>query len=415
MENSSTKLLLANETLSPPNSIDTQSNKRTVYDIAIYGVFLFVIMMFSMFGNIFVIIVTFRTPKLSAQIANMFLINLAVTDLSNSALVMLPSFVALIQDKWMLTFAICQLQCSLNYVFIIVSMLTLAFISIDRYVAIVHSLRYPVLMKKSYVIGLIVYTWFQGVLFAIAPVIADWVHFDYWEIVCAIDWFVKSNGIIVYVIVANLLCFMAPGAIMVFTYYKIIAVTKKLKSQVFDVRTKQMKRSLTASKTITSLIVVVVVFFICMTPFCLTKLFKSIFRTNLNAVPPHLNTVSALIQYTASATNPLIYGIFRKDFRAAFIKQLQKIGLCKTLTPDDDSFPYASSSAHMNRIGNIGRGIEASGHIESVNPSECVVVTADRKIFQETPRDRNGNSDHSPVISDGIISGSEILSSSPKK
>ena len=42
-------------------------------------------------------------------------------------------------------------------------------------------------------------------------------------------------------------------------------------------------------------------------------------------MPGWVNTVATFVQLAASASNPFIYGIFRTEFRKAFLRQLNKL------------------------------------------------------------------------------------------
>lgn len=50
----------------------------------------------------------------------------------------------------------------------------------------------------------------------------NWIHYDYNEMVCAIDW--SSHGADVYVIVAFVTCFGVPAVTMVICYSSILKV-----------------------------------------------------------------------------------------------------------------------------------------------------------------------------------------------
>jgi hypothetical protein len=215
-------------------------------------------------------------------------------------------------------------------------MLTLAMISVDRYHAIKNALMYTELMTNKRIYLMIGYTWIQGLAFSIPPIIKDWIRYDYWEIVCAIDWFHDAHTFY-YVVVAFVVCFMLPGIVLIYCYTSIAQTASRLATIVTGPASDRQSSSANKSlrKTIKSLLIVVVTFFVCMTPFCMTKLLKVI-TSNPTFVPGHVNTMSSLIQYFASAANPLIYGIFRKDFRQAFSYQFRKL-FCSSVnvSPDD--------------------------------------------------------------------------------
>ena len=58
----------------------------------------------------------------------------------------------------------CYFQCAMNYCLIVVSMMTLGFISIDRFVHIAYPLRYHDIMSVRRIRIMIVWTWIQGLI-----------------------------------------------------------------------------------------------------------------------------------------------------------------------------------------------------------------------------------------------------------
>ena len=76
-------------------------------------------------------------------------INLCITDLLITLLVMTSSLGSLIDDKWLFGMIWCEFVSAINYCLIIVSMLTLCFISMDRYQAVLHPLQYHIRMTKQ--------------------------------------------------------------------------------------------------------------------------------------------------------------------------------------------------------------------------------------------------------------------------
>lgn len=82
-------------------------------------------------------------------------------------------------------------------------------------------------------------------------------------------------------------------------------------------------------RVLRSILIVVAVFFICMTPFCVTKLIKIIVQTP-DFVPGWLNLLATVVQFLSSAVNPFIYGFFRPDFKRAFLRVFRNVR--RTLT-----------------------------------------------------------------------------------
>ena len=289
-------------------------------------IFLGIIMFIAFVGNIGVILVIALYRKMRRDISNMLLINLSITDLANTCLVMLSALICLIADDWIFGKFWCDFICAVNYCLIIVSMLTLCCISIDRYQAVVHALSYQSRVKQRTLFLAICYTWTQGATFALVPSVLGWVNYDYWEAICAIQWHLYQPGTVIYVIAAFALCFLGPGLILCYCYVKIIKEVKKQKDEVPVGMRKPESKISEKSRIIWSLLVVVFAYFTCTTPFSLTKLIK-VSSSDTSVIPGPLNLSSALLGYLASAINPLIYGIFRKDFQRAYLQLLKIIFL----------------------------------------------------------------------------------------
>ena len=319
---------LSNDTETNCNVTAEPVYHRSTGELIWTSILLLLIILITWLGNLAVIFAIYNSPRLREQTSNLFIVNLSITDLSNGTIVMTTAFFSLVLDVKHVNSVWCNIVCAANYTLIIVSMLTLAFISTERYIAIVHTFKHNALVTRNRIKAVIGYAWFQGFAFALPPVILHWIHYDYWEVICAIDWQYEKKQAVYYVITACIVCFLLPAFIMLFCYTNIIRHARKVAQSVpASVPQPQdtnnpsnpqvQKASKSASKTIRSLLVVVVLFFIFMTPFCVTKFLKVIF-SDASQVPGYANLVSSYFQYMSSMVNPFIYAIFRPDFRNAY-------------------------------------------------------------------------------------------------
>lgn len=331
---------------------------RQTYETVLAILFLLITMIIAMLGNTAVIAVVYRQRSMRRDIPNLLIINLSVTDLSNTLFVMLSALIALISDEWTMGKVWCDFVCAINYCLIIVSMLTLCCISIDRHQAIMHPLSYPLRITRRRMIYIICFTWIQGITFGTAPSFAGWVAFDYWEAICAIQWHSYQPDTIVYVVLAFLFCFLIPGIILIYCYSKILKEVKNQKAQAtintgnIRAQEKNKRKASHRSKIVRSLLIVVLAYFICTTPFSVTKLIK-VLANGKDPIPGPINLIAALLGYVASAINPLIYGIFRHDFRAAYKNLLYSIFIGKrNLNIHSNDHPSLSG---INTISNANQ------------------------------------------------------------
>ncbi|XP_070552758.1 5-hydroxytryptamine receptor 4-like [Ptychodera flava] len=273
-----------------------------------------IVMCFALLGNSLVIAAVIYSSKLRERMDSYYIVNLSITDTITATIVMPFAILSIMSDDWLFGPAWCHIHCALNYCCIIVSMLTLAFIAKDRYMASTSPARYTKTMTKLVVLSMIAYSWFQAIVFALVPVLSSWVTYDYWETVCAVDWNYGGHGPVVYVTVAFVMCFLIPCAGIIVSYTKVYRMICKHKSEQGAVIASRER------KIFTSIIVVVFIFVVCMSPFCVTKLVKIV--TDKYSFPGPVNTFASLMQFIASATNPIIYGVFRRDIRYVFKRMI---------------------------------------------------------------------------------------------
>lgn len=296
------------------------------------------ICLWTILGNIAVIYAIVNTRQLKDKVSSIFLINLSITDLSSALFVMLSALFCIALDLHRVNTIWCNFMCAMNYCLIIVSMMTLAVISVDRLLSVLFPFKYHDVVTSRRVMTVITFTWIQGLIFGVAPACVGWVHYDYWEAVCAINWHQEPrSGRINYVIVAFVLCFILPSVVILISYSVTIKCAKlticgttahssgstTLRNNNLEVR-KHNKDDYLGLKTITSMLVVVAAFFVCLTPFSVTKLIKVVTNDSLY-VPPYVNLWAAFFGYLSSMVNPFIYGILRADFRRAYKRMFHRI------------------------------------------------------------------------------------------
>lgn len=113
--------------------------------------------------------IAFHRPLRNATGA--FMANLAVADILQCVFGLPFIIAATVKDKWIFGRVMCVITGATNSLFCITSMLTLSAVSFDRFLAIVHPLRYEDLMRTNRVRLGILSIWAQSAFFALLPVI----------------------------------------------------------------------------------------------------------------------------------------------------------------------------------------------------------------------------------------------------
>lgn len=310
------------------------------------------IMIGALFGNTLVIASVVRFERLRV-ITNYFIVSLALADLLVSILVMPFNASMEISGKWVFGRLMCDIFNANDVLFSTASILHLCCISMDRYIAIIHPLKYETKMTRFRVVIMLTVTWGSSVCISYIPIYSQWYTTP--ENFQALIDDPQSCPFIVnkmYAAVSSSVSFWTPCTIMVFVYIKIYIEARRQELMIHKSNTlhthynsspmangtpehsseqrferRRMKREHKAAKTLG---IIMGAFILCFLPF-----FSWYFITNmckeLCPYPPIVVSVLFWIGYFNSCFNPIIYAYFNREFRTAF-KKLLRIKRCSEST-----------------------------------------------------------------------------------
>ncbi|KAI0212914.1 hypothetical protein LSAT2_002115 [Lamellibrachia satsuma] len=121
-------------------------------------------------GNLIVIVVIFRFTNLAKKVTSMYIINQSLIDLVAAVLVLLAAFIDIRfmpADDGALAQIYCRvwLTQTLQWGFIRSSTVNLMCLSIERYIAVVHPIRYKTSFTRNKVFTSLVFVWLVGVTY----------------------------------------------------------------------------------------------------------------------------------------------------------------------------------------------------------------------------------------------------------
>ncbi|XP_077342755.1 C-C chemokine receptor type 6 [Lithobates pipiens] len=290
--------------------------------LKIFGpIALSLIFIFGLVGNILVV-VTFSCYKKSKTMTDIFLLNMAIADLL--FIFTLPFWaVYLEKNDWIFGDVMCKLTKSIYTINFNCSMLLLACVGVDRYVAIVQvtksfRIRNIALSHKG-VICLAV--WIVAACLSIITCIFSGAYKlgNYQSTVCDArypDHFSASDWKFAVIALEIGTGFFIPFIVMLFCYACIIKTLLQAKnSQRY--------------KAIQVIVTVMIVFLVCQVPYNVAHLIKAI---NLFQID---KTCSILFEYAFQSTrllaffhcclNPVIYAFIGVKFRNYFVKVVQNV------------------------------------------------------------------------------------------
>ena len=280
-----------------------------------YLIFYGLVVGWAIIGNTFVIIAVCKYRYMQKKM-NIFIANLALSDLL-FALLSAFDCVAYLQDGWYSGNISCKIQSCLIEVGYTASILTLAVMSLERYLAICRS--QPSTGGKRTVAMLLISIWVFSFMFCSVLFYAYRVR-DFSKAIkrplCVNDAWPNSSRLAFYV-THSVVVYLLPLILMAWAHLRILrtinahrvpSVTGHLPGQKARTGSMKKRRAVRLLKTIT------VVFFVLWTPFIFVRLIKY-FDVSVNT---WLWKASQLLILSSTSVNSLIYAYLCRSFRNCF-------------------------------------------------------------------------------------------------
>lgn len=192
---------------------------RSVAVITVEATILSLIICMAILGNLLILTAIYRFPRLRT-FTNVFVANLAVADLLLALFGMPFTMVSSITYKWVFGDIMCKIQGFTNSLFCEASVLTLTFVSLERFIAIIYPLSYANLLTSRNVTISLCFIWMQGLVCASSTFWFSKFTFLEFEHICTVDWGFNPD----YTITFTVVFFFVPCFIVVI-FYSIILKT----------------------------------------------------------------------------------------------------------------------------------------------------------------------------------------------
>ena len=304
-----------NSTCSSVNSSAERFSKLCVYCFILLG---------SFFGNIFIIVIVYKNRDLRKTI-NYFIVNMALSDLVYPLVVLPVEITRLVTDSrhWHISGILGSICCKLFYfalsVSLLVSMQSLVWIAIDRFVAVVFPMKLGLISSKIRTIA-IVSTWMCAGVFSSPLLISSKLFVRGNDTVCTeinsetFLLYQKTNPSI-YVWFQFTFLIIAPLFLIAVLYTGIVVTLKRRSIKTltdnapgFQQHAMEKRRQAVKMAALT-----VVLYFLCVTPHIL--LYFIPFWKPSCALQRVVYFVASFSFYLSSTINPIICLSFVERYR----------------------------------------------------------------------------------------------------
>ncbi|KAK8752064.1 hypothetical protein OTU49_011918 [Cherax quadricarinatus] len=193
-----------------------------IWEVVLTVVSLSVIIIFTIVGNVLVILSVFTYRPLRI-VQNFFIVSLAVADLTVAVFVLPFNVAYSIIGKWIFGMYLCEMWLTCDIMCCTASILNLCAIALDRYWAITDPINYAQKRTLKRVLIMIALVWTISVIICLPPLFGwnDWPENFTKETPCILT---QERGFVIYSSSGSFFC---PLLIMTMVYIKIFTATRR--------------------------------------------------------------------------------------------------------------------------------------------------------------------------------------------
>ncbi|XP_016295759.1 teleost multiple tissue opsin a [Sinocyclocheilus anshuiensis] len=260
---------------------------------------------FGFLNNLLVLVLFCRYKILRSPI-NFLLVNICLSDLLVCVLGTPFSFAASTQGRWLIGDTGCVWYGFANSLLGIVSLISLAVLSYERYCTMMGSTEADATNYKK-VAGGVVMSWVYSLIWTLPPLFG-WSRYgpEGHGTTCSVDWTTKTANNISYIICLFIFCLIVPFLVIVFCYGKLLHAIK----QVSGVN-KPMSR-----KRAHRVLLMVIFYLLCWLPYGIMALLATFGAPGL--VTAEASIVPSILAKSSTFINPIIYIFMNKQFYRCF-------------------------------------------------------------------------------------------------
>ncbi|NP_001112371.1 teleost multiple tissue opsin a [Danio rerio] len=264
---------------------------------------------FGFLNNLLVLVLFGRYKVLRSPI-NFLLVNICLSDLLVCVLGTPFSFAASTQGRWLIGDTGCVWYGFANSLLGIVSLISLAVLSYERYCTMMGSTEADATNYKK-VIGGVLMSWIYSLIWTLPPLFG-WSRYgpEGPGTTCSVDWTTKTANNISYIICLFIFCLIVPFLVIIFCYGKLLHAIKQVSSVNTSVSRKREHRVLLM------VITMVVFYLLCWLPYGIMALLATFGAPGL--VTAEASIVPSILAKSSTVINPVIYIFMNKQFYRCF-------------------------------------------------------------------------------------------------
>ena len=268
-------------------------------------------------GNVLVCIAVFKTAHLRT-IPNMFITNLAVSDILMAIVCMPISLHVLISGKWPFSSSVCDMHGFFMFTFGIVSQVNVSVIAVNRYFALCRPFECKAIFTKINVLFMITILWILPSVASVPPLVG-WGYYAFHpgKALCIYPFHVN----LIYTTIVQLLFIAFPMGLVVFSYTNCILAVRSSNRQIAEMADDptsvgQGSRKAREVRATWTMLFSTLGFSMCWLPVSVIDFIET--SRGGGNLPRQVFMLNGFLIFLSSTINPFIYWLSNRDFRKAF-------------------------------------------------------------------------------------------------
>ncbi|XP_008433618.1 G-protein coupled receptor 26 [Poecilia reticulata] len=305
------------------------------------ALFIVVVAVVSLLSNLLVLLCFVHSTEIRRQVPGVFTMNLSFCNILITVLNMPATLLGVVRNQKPFGDCVCHTVSFLETFLTANTMLSMAALSIDRWIAVVFPLSYATKMRYKDAVIMVGYSWLHSFTFSLTALLLSWV--DYSDVYASCTLQPSGGGsdkvkFTVFTVVFHATSFVLSLLILCFTYLKVLKVAR-FHCKRIDIITmqtlfllvdihpsvkqrclaEQKRRKQRATKKIS---IFIGSFIICFAPYVITRLAELLPFVDVNR---HWGIVSKCLTYSKAASDPFAYSLLRQQYKKVLVTVVNKL------------------------------------------------------------------------------------------
>ncbi|XP_073690113.1 melanopsin-A [Garra rufa] len=334
----------------------------------------------GMLGN-FLVIYAFSRSRTLRTPANLFIINLAITDFLMCVTQAPIFFTTSMHKRWIFGEKGCELYAFCGALFGICSMITLMVIAVDRYFVITRPLASIGVLSQKRALLILLIAWVYSLGWSLPPFFGWSAYVPEGLLTsCTWDYMTFTPSVRAYTMLLFIFVFFIPLIVIMYCYFFIFRSIRSTNEAVCKINgdnkrdsIKRFQRLKNEWKMAKIALIVILMYVISWSPYSTVAL--TAFAGYSDMLTPYMNSVPAVIAKASAIHNPIIYAITHPKYRLALAKYIPclRVLLC---IPKRDLYSFQSSFMSTRRSTVTSQSSDMSGHFRRTSTGKSRLSSA---------------------------------------